>query len=93
MEIEVLFKYFKYRCSYYLYRKKKLCREIEHHLQKVGSLADPEVVVLSFTGSTARIQWNSDWKCFINIDSLENVGANDRLIVARTHPEADVEGS
>ena len=28
-------------------------------------------------------QWNRDWKCYINIDSLEEMVAGDRLTVAR----------
>ena len=77
-----------------LYSKSMLCREIEHYLSRAG-VAEPEVVVLSYmlSGPKRRHnayrrtqflqQWNRDWKCYVNIDSLEEIVASDRLTVAR----------
>jgi len=101
--MEVLFEYpaAEYRCVIST-QKSKLCREIEHHLRRIG-VAEPNVAVLSYTltGGRERFgertnfflqRWDTDWDCYINVDSLEEVIAGDRLTVARRlakQPEED----
>lgn len=97
--MEVLFEYdpSEYRCIICT-QKAKLCREIEQHLRRTG-VADPTVSVLSHTLADRRHarfeertnfflqRWDTDWKCYINIDSLEEVAAGDRLTVAARKQE------
>ena len=100
--MEVLFEYTaaEYRCIIYA-EKSKLCREIEHHLNRAG-VADPEVSILSYTlsgpqrrhdGRTQFFlqQWDGDWECYVNVDSLEEVVDGDRLtaVARRSEKQAD----
>ena len=93
MEIEVLFEYSAadYRCIICT-QQSKLCRDIEYHLRQVG-VAEPEVAVLSYTANRERFEertrfflqrWDIRWRCYVNIDSLEEVVDGDRLTVVRT---------
>ena len=82
----------------------KLCREIEHHLLHRAGVTEPNVVVLSYTlitGGCERFEertnfflqrWETDWNCYINIDSLEEVVAGDQLTVARRPREPEKQG-
>ena len=96
--MEVLFEYSptEYRCIIHA-QKSQLYRDIEHHLTLAG-ISEPEVAVLSRTicrperkhdGRTEFFlqRWNLDWKCFVNVNSLEEVVPGDRLTVASRRPE------
>ena len=89
-EVEVLFEYSTadYRCIIST-QQSKLCRNIEYHLRQAG-VSEPEVAVLSYTARRERFEertrfflqrWDSHWRCYVNIDSLEEVVDGDRLTV------------
>lgn len=90
VKMEVLFEYSAadYRCIICTQRS-KLCRDIEYHLRQVG-VAEPEVAVLSYTASREERtrfflqRWDTRWRCYVNIDSFEEVVEGDRLTVVRT---------
>ena len=99
--MEVLFEYAaaEYRCIICT-QKSKLCREIEQHLRRAG-VAEPNVVVLSYTDGRERFEertnfflqrWDTVWNCFINVDSLEEVVAGDRLTVAKRPSRPEKQG-
>lgn len=72
-------------------QQSRVCRDIKYHLRQVG-VAEPEVAVLSFTPPESsrerfeeRTQFFLDihWRCYVNIDSLEEIVEGDRLTVVR----------
>ena len=93
--MDVLFEYSEYRCILHI-DKSRVCRDVQDHLRKAG-VANPAVFVLAFTTSTIKGEkhtnfflqkWNSDWRCYVNVDSLEDIASGNRLTVVKIPHDA-----
>ena len=92
--MELLFEYSEYRCVLNT-NYSQVIEEVQGHLRKAG-VTNPAV---AFTTSTGGIKdgekqtnfflqkWNSQWRCFVNIDSLEDIASGDRLTVVKIPPD------
>ena len=96
--MELLFEYSEYRCVLRT-NKSRVCKDVEGLLKKAGVT---NLSVLAFITNMGGIKaggkklttfflqkWNSDWRCYINVDSLEDIDNGDRLTVVKFPPHAE----
>ena len=103
-KVEVLFEYFNYR-SIICCKNDDICQQVERHLEIAGPRLEepsdrPRVVVLSESSKSRSSKihefflqkWVPKWGCFVNVDSLREITADDRLtVVARSSSKSHTE--
>ena len=92
-DIEVLFEYLEYR-TIICCKRNDICEEVEHHLALAGQLNERRVIVLSRSKPKTQPnngyilqKWVPRWGCFVNVESVNDINAEDRITVAKLNSE------